>query len=62
MNQRKELFWISVTVFCTILAWMIFDIYKAKSNTEIETGFKKVEKIDFTIDVDVLDKLKGKSP
>ncbi len=62
MNQKNELFWISLTVFFTIVAWMLFDIYKAKVNTDIDTAFKNVQKIDFTIKTDVLDKLKEKSP
>lgn len=61
MNQ-KELFWISVTVFLTMIAWMILDIYKAKSGVLIDPGLKKVQAVDFTLKTDILNILKEKSP
>lgn len=61
MNQ-KELFWISVTVFFTIVAWMILDIYMVKTKTTVESGFESMQKVDFTIKSDILKILKEKTP
>lgn len=59
MNQ-KELFWISVTVFLTIVAWMLLDIYKVKTQTKVET-IKSLQTVDFTLKSDVLKMLKERS-
>lgn len=61
MNQ-KELFWISVTVFLTIFAWMLLDIYKVKTQTTVDSGLKSVQTVDFTIKPDMLKKLKEMTP
>ena len=61
MNQ-KELFWISVTIFLTMIAWMILDIYKVKTKTTVESGLKSVQTVDFTIKTDILNILKEKTP
>lgn len=61
MNQ-KELFWISVTVFLTIFAWMILDIYKVKRQINIESELKSLQKVDFTLESDILKILKEKTP
>ena len=60
MNQ-KELFWISLTVFLTIVAWMLLDIYRVKTQTKVE-GLKSLQTVDFTIRPDILKVLKGKTP
>jgi len=61
MNQ-KELFWISVTVFLTIVAWMILDIYRVRTQTTVKSGFESLQIVDFTIRSDILKILKEKSP
>lgn len=61
MNQ-KELFWISVTIFLTMIAWMILDIYQVKTKTTVESGLKSVQTVDFTIKTDILNILKEKTP
>ncbi len=61
MNQ-KELFWISVTVFLTILAWMFIDIYRIKSNVPVNTGLQNLQIVDFKLDTRVLQVLKDKTP
>ncbi len=57
--NRKELFWISVTVFMTIVAWMLLDIYKAKT-VDVETKLKDIVRINFSIDPKVLKVLEKK--
>ncbi len=61
MNQ-KELFWISVTVFLTIVAWMLIDIYKIKTTTKVDNGLGSLQTVDFTLKPDVLKLLKEKTP
>ena len=61
MNQ-KEVFWISVTIFLTMIAWMILDIYQVKTKTTVESGLKSVQTVDFTIKTDILNLLKEKTP
>ena len=59
MNQ-KELFWISITIFFTIVSWMLLDIYRAKTQITVESELKSLETIDFVIKPDVLQVLKGR--
>ncbi len=61
MNQ-KELFWISITVFLTIFAWMLVDIYRVKTQTTVESGFRSLQTVDFKIKADILRMLKEKTP
>jgi len=61
MNQ-KEIFWISVTVFLTILAWMLLDLYKIKTQTTIDSGLGSVQTVDFVIKPEMLNKLKEMTP
>ena len=61
MNQ-KELFWISVTVFLTIVAWMILDIYRVKTQTTIESKLQSLQTVDFKIKPDILEVLKERNP
>lgn len=61
MNQ-KELFWISITVFLTIFAWMLVDIYRVKTQTNVESGLRSLQTVDFKIKADVLKILKEKTP
>ena len=61
MNQ-KELFWISLTVFFTIVAWMILDIYMVKTKTTVKSGFESMQKVDFTIKSEIIKVLKEKNP
>lgn len=59
MNQ-KELFLISLTIFLTIVAWMILDIYRIRTN--IDAGYEKSEAINFKLQPNVLEILKDRQP
>lgn len=61
MNQ-KEIFWISVTVFLTIVSWMILDIYRAKTQITVESELKSLETVNFTVRSDILKVLKERNP
>lgn len=58
--NRKELFWISVTVFMTIISWMMLDLYKVRTSADSGSNTSNVVKINFKIDPGILDVLKKK--
>jgi len=58
--NRKELFYISITIFLTIVAWILLEAYKVETSIKTEKlNFSKVEK-KVTIDTTVLKVLKDK--
>lgn len=59
MNQ-KELFILSLTIFFTIVAWLLLDIYKVTFNSSIQQKIQKIPSINFKIDAEVLRSLKLK--
>lgn len=61
MNQ-KELFWISLTIFLTIVSWMVLDIYRARTQVSVKSELGSLETVNFTIKSDVLQTLKERSP
>lgn len=60
--NRKEIFWISITIFFTVVAWMILDIYKIKSNVNLDKEVYSSTIIKYKIDPVILKKLKNKTP
>lgn len=60
MNQ-KELLVLSVTIFFTILSWVIFDIITVKRNINVESSIRNIEPINFTLNDSVLDRLNEKT-
>lgn len=60
--RQKELFIISITVFLTILAWILVDIYKAKNETTVSQQFSIRKAVQYKMDPAVLQKLKNKTP
>ncbi len=61
MNQ-KELFWISLTIFITIVSWMILDIHRAKTQITIKSELGSLETVDFQFRSGVLNTLKERNP
>ncbi len=60
MNQ-KELFFISSTVFLTILAWVLFELYGIRQTTPTDAQIEAVN-LNYTIDTKVFDVLRNKIP
>lgn len=58
--KQKDLLLISLTIFLTIVAWMIIDIYKIETKPIQETGMETMQLVDFQIDTKILQVLKGK--
>jgi len=59
MNQ-KELFFVSLTIFFTIIAWMLLEVFKAESVVKIEKEEKMVLEKTVSLDREVLKILKAK--
>lgn len=59
--KQKELFWIAVTIFITIVSWMILDIYRAKTLITVESELKSLETVNFIMKPEVLQTLKERA-
>lgn len=59
MNQR-ELFFISLTVFLTIIAWMLLEAYKIDTAVKTEKEEKQVIEKKINLDNQILKILKNK--
>jgi len=59
MNQ-KELFIISITIFLTIVAWMLIEAYKVETAIQSEKEEIAVIGKKINIDLEVIKILKGK--
>lgn len=60
MNQ-KELFFISSTVFLTIVAWVAFELYGIKQTTPTDAQIESVN-LNYTIDTKIFEILRNKTP
>lgn len=60
--SQKELFLLSFTIFLTIIAWMLMDIYKLKTNIPIDSKITNLQVVDFKIDSQILKVIKDKTP
>lgn len=60
--KQKELLFISLTIFLTIIAWVLIDIYKVSTEFNINDGFESLQTIDFSLDTNVLKILQEKTP
>jgi hypothetical protein len=60
MNQ-KEILFISFTIFLTIIAWSISELYIIHKSTPTESQIESV-KLNYSIDTKILDTLQEKVP
>ena len=60
MNQ-KDLFVISVTIFCTIIAWVVIELRGIAQVTPTEKDVEAVT-LNYTIDTSLLDILEKRTP
>ena len=58
MNQ-KEILFLSITIFLTILAWIFMDLYKIKTKVP-EQPETTLQTVDFKLDTKVLETLRIK--
>lgn len=61
--NKKELLFISITIFLTAIAWLIADIYQVSSQPKIKAIIKLPEiSTNYQIDKNILNTLKEKKP
>lgn len=60
MNQ-KEILFIALTVFLTIVAWVVSDLYSIHKSTPTDEQIQSV-KLEYSIDTAVIDSLETKTP
>lgn len=59
--NKKEIFLLSLTIFCTIIAWIIADIYHIKKTQQVKLKNRDLpKKIDFFLDENIFKILKEK--
>lgn len=59
--KQKEVLLIAITVFLTVVAWMLLDIYKVNTKFDINEGFESLKTIDYSLKSDLLKKLQEKN-
>jgi len=60
--NKKELFYISVTIFLTIIAWVLIDAYKVDLAIKGEKQGQSLINKKISLDVSILKVLKEKKP
>lgn len=59
--KQRELFIISITVFLTIVAWIIADLFHIATTQKVQFSVKEASQpLDITIDAQVFEALESK--
>lgn len=59
--KQKEILIIAVTIFLTVIAWVILEVRGIRDETPTEADINAVQ-FNYTIDTELLDILEGKTP
>jgi len=59
--NKKEFFWISLTVFFAVVAWLISDIYHVSQQQKVKVPDLPVIK-NYNLESNILDQLGKKNP
>lgn len=60
--NKKELFFISVTIFLTIVSWVLIDAYKVDLAIQVEKQELSLISKKINLDISILKILKEKKP
>lgn len=60
MNQ-KDILIIAITIFLTVIAWVVLELYGIKKETPTNTQIESTT-LKYTIDTDILDALEKRTP
>lgn len=60
--NRKEVLLISITIFMTIILWVVVDIYHASKIEQVKENKEILQPINTDIDINVFKVLKDKMP
>jgi len=58
--NKKEILFLSIGVFLTVIAWVVADIYHAATEEKIKSRVNIPTLNDYHINTDLLNKLKSK--
>ncbi len=56
--KQRELFILSVTVFLTIVAWVLFDLNSLSKKITIRSNISQFEQVDFSVKSSIVENLK----
>lgn len=56
--KQRELFILSVTIFLTIVAWVLFDLNSLSKKITIRSNISKFEQVDFSVKSSIVENLK----
>jgi hypothetical protein len=59
--KNKELFIISITIFFTILAWVIIDIYHIQTKINEQINIKPAQIPNYKLDKGIIETLKNRT-
>jgi hypothetical protein len=59
--NKKELMWISLTIFVTIIAWLVIDIYQIKRSSDFGNSVQPLS-INPELNKKIITILKTKTP
>lgn len=59
--KQKDLYIIVVTIFFTVLAWVLLELKNIKEQTPTDTQIESYS-LDYNVDTDILKKLELKQP
>lgn len=60
--NKKELVFISLAIFMTIIAWLVIDIYQIKRSTAEEIEAKPINLTNSEVTKKIIESLKNKTP
>ncbi|MCA9371427.1 hypothetical protein KC726_00870 [Candidatus Woesebacteria bacterium] len=59
--KKKDIMLIAVTVFATIIAWVVFEVFSIRSKTPTDEQVKSIP-INFHIDTEIFKELQNRNP
>lgn len=60
--KQRELFILSITIFLTIVSWVLFDLNSLSKRITIRSDISKYEQVDFSVRSSIVDNLKKRKP
>ena len=59
--KQKDLLIIAITIFLTVVAWVMLELKAIKEQTPTDTQIESYS-LDYNVNTDILDKLEQKQP
>lgn len=58
--NKKEVFYLSIGVFLTVIAWLVADIYHSATEEKIKSKISIPKQESYTIDKEILETIESK--